>query len=97
VKRHFSNGLGVMLLVIIMGLTPLIPAAVSAPEPKWVWDDEGKVHDANSNYRTLTDEEACAMYGFCREIHPRFAVSSGLAGADGPGDLAGLGGDSGGR
>lgn len=68
--RHYHNGLGIGILVVIMSVTPLIPAAVSAPQPQWVWDANGKVHDASGQYRSLTDEEACRLLDLCKEEKP---------------------------
>jgi len=93
--KRFNNGLGIVILVAVMAVTPLVPAAVSAPAPDWKWDSQGRVYDASGNYRSLSDEEACRMYGMCKG-----------PGASDPADstqtdgflfwFAGAGGDSGG-
>jgi len=70
-----------MILVFIMGITPLIPAAVSAKSPQWVWDSQGKVHDATGQYRRLSDEEACLIYNLCPAV-----VALGILGSAGSGD-----------
>lgn len=92
-KTRYTNGLGIVILMTIMAVTPLIPhAAMSAPEPHWVWDQDGKVHDANGNYRTMTEEEANDFFGISKVV-PKFAVAS----ASGSGSGEGAGGDSGGK
>jgi hypothetical protein len=94
VKTRYTNGLGIVILMTIMAVTPLIPhAAMSAAEPHWVWDEDGKVSDSNGVYRTLSEDEACAMYGLCKKVQPRYASSS--SGDSGPG-AGGSDGDPGG-
>jgi hypothetical protein len=83
--RHYSNGLGIAVVSAILAVTPLVPVAVSAPQPEWYWDSEGKVHDASGMYRTMTDDEACTQLGLCKGITIIY-----------PGIIPGAGGDSGG-
>jgi len=64
--RRYINGLGIAIIASVMAVTPLVPVAMSAPTPKWVWDSEGKVHDASGMYRSMTDEEACTQLGLCK-------------------------------
>lgn len=92
-RRSVNNGLGAIALSAIMAVTPLVPAAVSSSPPQWVWDEDGRVHDATGQYRPLTEEEACEMYGFCRNIKIKFASASSSSGdsegSDGPSDGGG--------
>lgn len=81
-QRRVNNGLGIMMLVTIMAVTPLVPAAVSATPPQWVWNEKGEVHDATGQFRRLTAEEACALYGLCsRMLVMASAASAGPTGS----------------
>lgn len=83
-QRRDNNGLGILILVVIMAVTPLVPAAVSATSPQWVWDSDGKVSDASGQFRSLTDQEACVLYGLCKEIKLRdLSTDSDSTGSDG--------------
>lgn len=82
---RLNNGLGIVILVTIMAVTPLVPAAVSAPQPLWVWDADGRVHDTSGLYRSISDEEACLLYGFCKELKKESVATESPVIADGGG------------
>lgn len=81
--RRANNGLGIALLVAIMAVTPLVPAAMSVNPPQWTWDAEGRVSDASGQFRSLTEQEACEMYDICRR--PQISVTVADQGASGSG------------
>jgi len=87
--RRANNGLGIALLVAIMAVTPLIPAAMSVNPPQWTWDAHGRVSDATGQFRSLTEQEACEMYDFCRQPQPPITVAEQGPGSGGDGSDGG--------
>ena len=54
--KRYTNGLGIAFVSAIMAVTPLIPAAVSAPAPVWVWDEQGRVSDSSGQFVRVEEE-----------------------------------------
>jgi hypothetical protein len=78
-----SNALGVLILIGIMAFTPLIPqVGMSAQPPQWVWDEDGHVHDATGQFRSLTDAEVAAQFGVSHPVEVKYAPFNGEAFAD---------------
>ena len=79
--RNFNNGLGVAILVAIMAVTPLIPAAVSSPPPQWVWDADGRVTDATGQFVRVETPQSPPPPILYPELH---ADGGGNEGGGGP-------------
>jgi hypothetical protein len=90
--ERYMNAIGVLILVGIMTVTPLVPYAVSAPPPQWVWDEEGRVSDATGQYRSMTDEEIFEAFG----VWPKKAIEYRSVASSGSADGSGGGGNDGG-
>jgi len=89
--RCVNNGLGIFVLVAIMAVTPLVPAAMSTNPPQWVWNEKGEVHDASGQFQRLTAEEACQLYNLC----PQVVIASVAVASVGPAGSGGEGSDGG--
>ncbi len=50
-----------LILTLLVGVQ-----AFGASPPQWVWDEQGRVTDSTGQYRRLSDEEACKLYGLCK-------------------------------
>lgn len=85
--RCVSNGLAIVLVILVALIPMRFPAAGSAAaSPEWKWDAEGRVHDATGQYRSMTEEEVCREFGWCREIvRPASLATLGSEGVAGDG------------